>query len=59
MGTVKDTSGRDLVDTEETQKRWKNYIEELCKTDRNEPDNYNSGLVTQSQTFWSAKSGGP
>ena len=42
MGTVKDTSGRDLVDTEETQKRWKNYIEELCETDLNEPDNYNS-----------------
>ena len=59
MGTVKDTNGRDLVDTEETKKRWKKYIEELCKKDLKEPDYYNGVVVTQSQPFWSAKSSGP
>ena len=37
MGTVKDTNGRDLVDTEVTKKRGKKHIEELCKK-LNEPD---------------------
>ena len=45
MGTVKDTNGRDLVDTEEDKKRWKKYIEELCKKDLKEPDCYN-GVVS-------------
>ena len=29
MGTIKDIKGRDLVDTEEIKKRWKEYTEEL------------------------------
>ena len=29
MGTIKDIKGRDLVDTEEIKKRWKEYMEEL------------------------------
>ena len=28
---MKDKNGRDLVDTEEIKKRWKEYIEELYK----------------------------
>ena len=59
MGTIKDKSGRDLVDAEEIKKRWKEYMEELYKKDLNEPDYYNGVLVIQSQTFWSAKSRGP
>ena len=31
MGTIKDKSGRDLVDAEEIKKRWKEYMEELYK----------------------------
>ena len=31
MGTLKDISGRDLEDTEEIKKRWKEYTEELYK----------------------------
>ena len=31
MGTIKDINGRDLVDTEEIKKRWKEYTEELYK----------------------------
>lgn len=31
MGTIKDRNSRDLVDTEEIKKRWKEYMEELSK----------------------------
>ena len=31
MGTIKHRNGRDLVDTEEIKKRWKEYTEELYK----------------------------
>ena len=31
MGTIKDKNGRDLEDTEEIKKRWKEYLEELYK----------------------------
>ena len=45
MGTIKDKNSRDLVDTEEIKKRWKEYTEELLKNDLNEQDNYN-GVVS-------------
>ena len=45
MGTIKDKNGRDLADTEEIKKRWKDYTEELYKNDLNELDNYN-GVVS-------------
>ena len=41
MDTIKDKNGRDWVDTEEIKLRWKEYMEELYKTDLNEPDYYN------------------
>ena len=44
IGTIKDKNGRELVDAEEIKKRWKEYIEELCKKDLNESDNYD-GVV--------------
>ena len=59
MGTIKDKNGRDLADTEEIKKRWKEYTEELDKKDLNKPDYYDGMVITQSQTFWSAKSTGP
>ena len=31
MGTIKDRSGKDLVDAEEIKERWKEYMEELYK----------------------------
>ena len=40
MGTIKDKNVRYLVDTEEINKRWKEYVEELCEKDLNEPDYY-------------------
>ena len=40
MGTIKDKNGRDLADTEEIKKKWKEYMEELYKKDLNELDYY-------------------
>ena len=46
VGTIKDRNGRDLVNAEEIKKRWKEYTEELYKTDLNEPDHYD-GVVNR------------
>ena len=45
MGTIKDRNGRDLEDTEEIKKSWKEHMEKLHKKDIKEPGNYN-GLVS-------------
>jgi len=45
IGTIKDRSGMDLTEAEEIKKRWKEYTEELYKTDLNDPDN-NNGVIT-------------
>ena len=45
MNTIKDSKSRDLVDTGEIKKIWKEYVEELHKKDPNEPDYY-VGLVS-------------
>ena len=44
MGTIKDRKSRDLVDSEEIKKRWKEYMEELYKKDFNELDYYDGVL---------------
>ena len=44
MGTIKDKNGRNVGDTEEIKKRWKEYMEELYKKDLNELDYY-GGVV--------------
>ena len=36
MGTIKDRSGKDLVDAEEIKERWKEYMEELYKKNLND-----------------------
>ena len=46
MSIVNDINSRDLVDTEEIKKRWKEYLEEPYKKDLNELDNYD-GVVSQ------------
>ena len=56
---MKERNGRDFVDAEEIKKRWKEYIEELCKKDLTEPDNYDGVVSHPEQTFWSARSSGP
>ena len=42
MCIIKDRKGRDLVEAEEIEKKWKEYMEELYKKDLNELDNHNS-----------------
>ena len=45
MGTIKDRNGKDLIEAEETKKKWKEYTEELFKKDLNDPNN-DDGVVT-------------
>ena len=45
MGSIKDTNGRDLRETEDIKKRWQEYTEELYKTDLHDADNHN-GVIT-------------
>ena len=45
MGTVKDRNSMDLTETEDTKKRWQEYMEELYKKGLNEPDNHH-GMFT-------------
>ena len=42
MGSIKDRNGRDLIEAEESKKRWREYVEEFYKKDLNEPDNHKS-----------------
>ena len=48
MDTIKDKNCRDLVDTEQIKKRWKEYTEELYKEDLNELDYYD-GVVSHTE----------
>ena len=61
-GTVMDINGRDLVDTEEIKKRWKEYMEELFKEDLNELDYYDDVIshpepdILKSEVKWALRS---
>ena len=48
MGAITDRSGMDLTEAEEIKKRWKEYTEELYKTDLHDPDNHD-GVITHIQ----------
>ena len=48
MGTIKDKNGRDIVNTEEIRKRWKEYTEDLYKRDLNELDYYD-GVISHAE----------
>ena len=45
MGSIKDRNGRDLTETEDIQKTWQEYKEELQKKDLHDLDNHN-GVIT-------------
>ena len=45
MGTVKVRNSMDLIEAEDTKKRWQEYTEELYKKDLNNPDNHD-GVIT-------------
>ena len=40
MGTIKDRNGKDLMEVEVINKRWKEYTEELYNKDLNDLDNH-------------------
>ena len=42
MGTIKDTSGKDLTEAEDIKKRWQEHTEELYKEGLNVLDNHDS-----------------
>ena len=44
MGTIKDRSGMDLTEAEDSKKRWQEYTEELYKKDLHDTDN--DGVIT-------------
>ena len=45
MGSIKDRNGIDLIETEDINKRWQEYIEKLYKKDLHNPDN-RDGVIT-------------
>ena len=45
MGSIKDRNGMDLTETEDINKRWQEYTEELYKKDLHDPDNHD-GVIT-------------
>ena len=44
MVTIKDRNGMDLIEKEDTKKKWQEYTEELYKKDLHDPDNH-YGLI--------------
>ena len=45
IGSIMGRNGRDLTETEDSKKRWQEYIEELYKKDLCDPDNHD-GVIT-------------
>ena len=45
MGSIKDTSGTDLTEAEDTKKRWQEHTEELYKKDLHNLDNHD-GVIS-------------
>ena len=59
MSTLKDRNAMDLTDTEDPQKRWQEYTEELYKKDFHDPDNHNGVITHLEPESWNVKSSGP
>ena len=55
MGTIKHRNSMELAEAEDIKKKWQENTEELYKKDLHDPDNH-SGVISQSQTSWNAKS---
>ena len=45
MASIKDRNNKELIEAEDTKKRWQEYTEELYKKDLHEPDNHD-GVIT-------------
>ena len=55
MGTIKDINRRDLVDSEEIKKAWKEYIEEPYKKDPDEPDDHDGVVSHPEPDIWESE----
>ena len=49
MGTIKDRNDMDLIESEDINKRWQEYTEELYKKGLNDSDNHD-GVITHLET---------
>ena len=49
MGTIKDRNDMDLIESEDINKRWQEYREELYKKGLNDSDNHD-GVITHLET---------
>ena len=58
MGTIKDRNDMDITEAKMLRRGGKNTQKNYTKKDFQDP-NKHSGVLTQSQTSWSAKSGWP
>ena len=47
---IKDRICKDLIEAQDTKKRWQEYTEELYKKDLHDPDNHN-GVVTHLEPY--------
>ena len=47
MGTIKDRNSKDLRETEQIEKRWQEYTEELYKKGLNDPANHDGVVPTR------------
>ena len=45
MGSIRDRNGRDLIEAEDTKKRWQEYTEELYEKDLYDPDSHNGVII--------------
>ena len=45
MGSIKDKTGRDLIEAEDIKKKWQEYTEELYNKYLHDPDNHD-GVIT-------------
>ena len=50
MGSIKERNGIDLIEAEDTKKRWQEYTEELYKKDLHDPDNHD-GVLTHLEPY--------
>ena len=45
MDTIKDRSSMDLIEAEDSKKKWQEYIEELYKKDLHDPNNHDAMIT--------------
>ena len=59
MGSIKDRNGMDLTEAEDINKRWQEYIGELCKKELHNPDNHDGVITDLEPDILDVKSSGP